>query len=260
MHLRVFFPLLAFLTVFAPVYAKTGIIVPLYIYPLPGAWDPLLTAITAHPDIQFYIIANPNSGPGDANTQPNTDYQPALQSLRSHANVLLVGYVFTHFGARPLSEVRQDVLTYAGWQAAWSVAGIFFDETQAGLTSTYTSYVNVVRNATWPSRSQGYVILNPGVDIGNSDYYGLADQIVTFEERYTRYQALAPLPTPHPAQQSVIIHTFPSDDATLASVLSTLKTSGFASVYITNVNFDETTNVYGSFGSNFPQFVADVGA
>ncbi|KAJ7241987.1 Spherulation-specific family 4 [Mycena rebaudengoi] len=211
------------------------------------AWDPLLTAITAHPDIQFYIIANPNSGPGDANTQPNTDYQPALQSLHSHANVLLVGYVFTHFGARPLSEVRQDVLTYAGWQTAWSVAGIFFDETQAGLTSTYTS-------------SQGYVILNPGVDIGNSDYYSLADQIVTFEERYTRYQALAPLPTPHPAQQSVIIHTFPSDNATLASVLSTLKTSGFASVYITNVNFDETTNVYGSFGSNFPQFVADVGA
>jgi hypothetical protein len=36
------------------------------------------------------------------------------------------------------------------------------------------------------------VILNPGEDIGDSDYYTFANQIVTFEDTYARYQTQEP--------------------------------------------------------------------
>ncbi|KAJ7686740.1 hypothetical protein B0H14DRAFT_3056867 [Mycena olivaceomarginata] len=206
MILAILLAVLAFLTV-VPAHAKTGIIVdptaiptrvPLYSYPeTTEPWEPLKTAISTFPDVQFYVIVNPASGP----------------ALRTHANVLLVGYVLTSFGARPLDEVQQD--------------------TQAGLTSTYTAYTDVARNTTWPGRTTGYVILNPGEDLGASDYYTLADQIVTFENTYTQYQNQAPLPLPHPAQQAFIIHSFASTNQTLASVVQTIETSGLASAYIT---------------------------
>ncbi|KAJ7751334.1 Spherulation-specific family 4 [Mycena olivaceomarginata] len=253
MILAILLAVLAFLTV-APAHAKTGILVPLYSYPeTTETWEPLETAISTFPDVQFYVIVNPDSGPGPT----DTNYQAAVAALRTHANVLLVGYVFTSFGARPLDEVQQDIETYAGWPTASGLAGIFFDETQAGLTSTYMAYTDVARNTMWPGRTSGYVILNPGEDIGASDYYTLADQIVTFENTYAQYQNQAPLPLPHPAQQAFIIHSFTGTNQTLASVVQAFETSGIASAYITDVNI-ATSDVYKSFGSDWMAFVQDV--
>ncbi|KAF7369689.1 putative Cell surface spherulin 4-like protein [Mycena venus] len=188
MILAILLSVLAFLRV-VPVHAQTGIIVPLYSYPVTNAtWEPLETAISTYPDVQFYVIVNPDSGPGST----DTNYQTAVAALHAYANVLLVGYVLTSFGARPLDQVQQDIETYAGWPAACGLAGIFFDETQGGLTPTYTAYTNAARNTTWSGRTTAYVILNPGEDIGASDYYTLADQIVTFENTYAQYQTQAP--------------------------------------------------------------------
>ncbi|KAF8146090.1 Spherulation-specific family 4 [Mycena galopus ATCC 62051] len=243
-----------------PVQATTGIIVPLYSYPETTAtWEPLETAISSYPNVQFYVIVNPDSGPGDPGSQPDTNYQAGVTALRTHANVLLVGYVYTSYGDRSLADVEQDIDTYAGWKTAYSLAGIFFDETQPGLTSTYTAYAAAARSAAWPGRTTGYVIFNPGEDIGSSNYYSIADQIVTFEDTYAEYEKQAPLPLPHPAQQSVIIHTFTGTSATLLSVVQSLQMSGFLSTYITNLNI-ATTDVYGSFGSDFSVFAQDVNA
>ncbi|KAJ7742301.1 Spherulation-specific family 4 [Mycena metata] len=234
--------------------------VPLYSYPETTAtWAPLETAISNFPNVQFYVIVNPDSGPGDAGSQPDTNYQAGVTALRTHANVVLLGYVYTSYGDRLLADVQQDIATYAGWRTAYSLAGIFFDETQQGLTSTYTAYAAAARSAAWPGRTTGYVILNPGEDIGSSNYYSIADQIVTFEDTYAEYEKQAPLPLPHPAQQSVIIHTFTGTSATLLSVVQSLQKSGFLSTYITNLNI-ATTDVYGSFGSDFSVFAQDVSA
>ncbi|KAJ6538190.1 Spherulation-specific family 4-domain-containing protein [Mycena vulgaris] len=245
MILAILCSLLAFLPV-VPVYAKLAVIVllnnsstiptqvPLYSYPSKTA------TIVGWPALQFYVIVNPDSGPGAANSQPDSNYRTAVAALRSHANVLLLGYVHTSYGD----------------PTAYSLAGIFFDETQPGLTAKYTSYTAAARSAAWPGRTTGYVILNPGEDIGGSNYYSLADQIVTFEDTYAEYQDQAPLPLPHPAQQSVLIHTFTGTAQALVSVVQTLQTSGFASTYITNLNL-ATTDVYGSFGSDFAEFVGD---
>jgi len=98
------------------------------------------------------------------------------------------------------------------------------------------------------------VILNPGEDIGDSDYYTFADQIVTFEDTYAEYQNQAPLPLPHPAQQSFIMNSFDGTDETLASLVQTFETSGLASAYITDLDVD----IYKSFGSDWTAFVQDV--
>ncbi|KAF8142270.1 Spherulation-specific family 4, partial [Mycena galopus ATCC 62051] len=227
--------------------------VPLYSYPETDAtWEPLETAISTYPDIQFYVIVNPASGPGPT----DTNYQAAVATLHAYTNVLLVGYVPTSYGARPLNNVTQDIDTYAGWPAATGLAGIFFDETQAGLTQTYTAYTHAARNVTWSGRTTAYVILNPGEDIGASDYYTLADQIVTFENTYAQYQTQAPyvVPLPHPAQQAFIMNSFTGIPEALASVVQSFKTSGLASAYITDLEI----NIYKAFGSDWTVFVQDV--
>ncbi|KAJ7627130.1 Spherulation-specific family 4 [Roridomyces roridus] len=241
------------------VYAKTGVIVPLYSYPsTTSTWGPLTTAMTNNPNTQFYIIVNPASGPGSANSQPDTSYQAAITTLRSHFNAILLGYVYTSYGARAVADVQTDIKTYTGWSSAYGVQGIFFDETEAGLTAQYTAYTDAVRAATFTGISKGYIFLNPGTNIGNSDYYSIADQIVTFEDSYASYQSQAPLPVVKAAQQSVIIHSFTADSS-LSTVVSALKSSGFGSVYITNLNI-ANTDVYAAFGSDFATFTTDVNA
>ncbi|KAJ7017239.1 Spherulation-specific family 4, partial [Mycena alexandri] len=76
--------------------------------------------------VQFYVIVNPDSGPGVT----DTNYQEAVTALHAYANVLLVAYVLTGYGRRPLYEVQQDIKMYAGWPAATGarLAGIFFNE------------------------------------------------------------------------------------------------------------------------------------
>lgn len=44
--------------------AATNILLPLYFYPSPGAWDVVDSAASTYPDVTFYAIVNPNSGPG----------------------------------------------------------------------------------------------------------------------------------------------------------------------------------------------------
>ncbi|KAJ7235171.1 Spherulation-specific family 4, partial [Mycena haematopus] len=226
--------------------------VPLYSYPETNAtWEPLNTAIGAYPDVQFYVIVNPDSGPGPT----DANYQAAVAALHTYANVLLIGYVYTSYGAQPLDQVQQDIDTYASWPPASGLAGIFFDETQAGLTSTYQAYTDAARNVTWPGRAIAYVrYIEPREDIGGSDYYTLADQIVTFENTYAEYQNQAPLPLPHPAQQAFIMNSFNGANETLASVVQGFETAGLASAYITDLKVD----TYKGFGSDWTVFVQDV--
>ena len=44
--------------------SSTSVLLPLYVYPSPGVWNPVFDAITAHPNVLFYVVVNPDSGPG----------------------------------------------------------------------------------------------------------------------------------------------------------------------------------------------------
>lgn len=131
-------------------------------------------SISAHPASPWYIIINPNSGPGSA-PQPDAGYAAGIKSLRAAGDVTLLGYVATTQGRRMPNDVIADIDTYHGWAEDVAVDGIFFDETGADMAAVYRTYAQHVKDT-----SSGYVILNPGSAIG-TEYFDFVDQIVTLE-------------------------------------------------------------------------------
>lgn len=106
-----------------PHSSRPFILVPLYIYPAPGAWDPLYTAADAHPELDFYVVVNPSNGPGDG-VLPDANYAVALGRLTASRNVKVVGYVHCSYGNRAAEAIVEDVERYRGWEGESVKAGI----------------------------------------------------------------------------------------------------------------------------------------
>ena len=112
------------------------------------AHDIIHHSIEAHPRMPFYAIINPDSGPGGANTQPGAEYQQCIPILQAASdNVVVLGYVASR-DADPskASGVTQDVNTYAGWNEAYRVDGIFFDQV-SGTSADFSTYQDFVSHA-----------------------------------------------------------------------------------------------------------------
>ncbi|SPC62252.1 related to Spherulin 4 precursor [Ustilago sp. UG-2017b] len=198
------------------------ILVPLYIYPLPNAWDPLYTALRNNPTVAFTVVVNPNSGPGTGKA-PNSDYAAAIKRLRAIAGanqiLELVGYVRTDYGKRAEAEVKADVAKYVGWADGVKLDGIFFDEvgTQSKWLKLYTNYTDAVKGSKWASTTKAYssahkayvakskqkaskrlhrsaiTILNPGTWPESSRFFDIADHVIIYEDKlsnfnYTEYK------------------------------------------------------------------------
>jgi hypothetical protein len=102
--------------------------------------------VTSHPDVLFQIIINPNSGPNDT----DGDYLSCVEQLKNAgSNVNLVGYVSTQYGDRAEEDVSADIQTYASWDDAYRLDGIFFDEEAdtADKVGLYADYASEARNA-----------------------------------------------------------------------------------------------------------------
>lgn len=100
-----------------PATNKPFVLVPLYIYPFPTAWDPLYVAAGSHPELDFLVVVNPNSGPG-ADILPDANYIEALARLTAAPNVKVIGYVHCSYGKRLLDELVAEVSAYRGWAHA----------------------------------------------------------------------------------------------------------------------------------------------
>ncbi|KAH6680585.1 cell surface protein [Halenospora varia] len=125
---------------------RSAVLFPLYIYPLPGAWEPLHQAASVHPDLNFVVIINPHNGPGSA-AMPDASYARELPKLNARPNVSTVGYIRINYCKRDLSEVYRDISTYAGWSKddrflGRAVDGIFVDETPNLYTEEVAVYLN----------------------------------------------------------------------------------------------------------------------
>jgi len=250
----------------ATAVAGTGIIVPLYIFPgqSPGctSWAPLLNAISANPSVPFFIIVNPDSGPGAVGSQPDaTSYQGCIPQLKSHSNVKTVGYVFTENGSRSQSDVDADISTYAGWDSTYRPDGIFFDQVEptSGLLSTYTAFASTAKQSF--DSGDGFVILNPGTNVQDVGFFSIANQIVTAEDFYSDFSSsqLSLGSSTPAAKQAVILHDAPSSPP--ASLISQLVTTdGIGSLYITDDTQANGGNPYDSLPSDLSSFVATVGS
>jgi len=142
--------------------------VPLYVYP-GAAWD---TVIEGANYAQTVAIINPQSGP--KNPVPSA-YVTYMQKMTTN-NVDMIGYVYTSYGLRSMSQVKADIDTYVSLYPL--VKGIFLDEgaADASLLPFYQELYTYIMS----QPGYEYVVINPGIipDIG---YLAVSTQIVSFE-------------------------------------------------------------------------------
>ena len=149
---------------------KASVLVPLYVYPSPGTWEPLFTAsvtttpplsddsklthldrIASHPGLNFTVVVNPASGPGNG-VGPDANYTREIPRLNAYANVRTVGYVSTDYAKRNLSLVLRDISTYSAWSEnatfpGLGMHGIFLDETSSQYEPASAQFYETIASA-----------------------------------------------------------------------------------------------------------------
>ncbi|KAI0677015.1 Spherulation-specific family 4 [Trametes maxima] len=242
---------------------SSGVLVPLYINPIGGSdcsgWAPLLDSIKAHPDVPFWAIINPASGPGAHGSQPGAEYQQCIPVLRA-PNVVVLGYVATWEGdADKQTGVGQDVDTYAGWGAAYRPDGIFFDQVsgQSGQLPTYRGFVSHARPLF--NGGNGFITLNPGTAPQDTAYYGIADLILSAENFFDKFKTSdLSLGSSTPAsKQAVVLTDGPSSPPT--SLISQLiSTDHIKALYVTTDSQASGANPYDDLPTDLEKFIAAV--
>src|SRR5258707_13048109 len=149
--------------------ARTGVVIPLYIYPGPD-WDRLIQVKNTYSRVPMIAVINPYNGPG---TYQDLNYVTGIQNLRS-AGITVLGYVYTNYAARSTEDVTADINAYKNWYA---LDGIFFDE-MSNLAGNESYYSNLSNYA----KSLGYQLTmgNPATDTLPS-YIGTVDSLIISE-------------------------------------------------------------------------------
>ncbi|KAJ6490245.1 Spherulation-specific family 4 [Mycena vitilis] len=203
-------------------HTDTQVLLPLYIYPGTNcaAWSPVSDAISAHSSTQWYIVINPDNGPGS----PDKTYQTCVSQLPAATNRITMGLIDTQGG-----NVEADIDTYAGWDSSSRPTGIYFDNVSP-TTSQLSTYQEYVAQA----KSQGFTFIgmDPGQTVTDASYFSIADLINTYEASYSSFNPDSLSGTI--AQQSVTLVDAPSTGS-YSTVISQLESKGVAAVYITNV-------------------------
>ncbi|KAL4914635.1 Spherulation-specific family 4 [Aspergillus aurantiobrunneus] len=175
---------------------KSGVVVPLYIYPLTAhTWAPLYAAIEAHPTLDFLVIVNPNSGPGDI-PSPDANYAREVARLNSYTNVLSVGYIRVDYCRKPLHASFAEIARYGAWAEHYAttrlgVRGIFIDETPNHHSSERAEYLSCLTRYikdTPGILAEKFIIHNPGT-APDASLAESADLTFVCEEPYERYRS-----------------------------------------------------------------------
>jgi hypothetical protein len=221
------------------------ILLPLYIYPLPSAWDPLYTALANHPSTTFSIIVNPGSGPGEGR-YPDANYLQCVNRLRNYPNAHLLGYVSTQYAKRDQKLVEKDIAKYADWanhtfeggagKEDIHMDGIFFDEAPSawnGETEKYMREISECVKSSLPA-SGNYVVFNPGV-ICDPKFFDLADEVVISENGYAMFgmDILRFVDEKVRDKATVVVHGFSETGRVLREIVEGLCNEGFGGIYIT---------------------------
>lgn len=168
----------------------TSILLPLYLYPTPGAWNWVTEALKSYPTLPFTIIINPSSGPGALHQYPETDYISGITNLTQYDNVKLLGYVDTKYMAKSTEDVELEVETYKYWSTNpthnISLDGIFFDDAISTWTPQSSTYMTII--ATTAHAHNLTVTFNPGTPV-SAEFFTIADTIIMIETSYSAYSS-----------------------------------------------------------------------
>ncbi len=173
---------------------STGLMFPLYIYP-GSKWNTLISAKNAYPNVPVIAIINPNSGPG---TAIDSTYVTKINQLIA-ANITVIGYDHTSWGARNASDVKNDIDLYKSFYP--NIQGIFFDEmtAESGDEAYYSEMTAYAR-----SKGFNLTVGNPGMNI-DSSYVGTEDILVIYESNgYADLSQSSTWPTSDPSQLAIM--------------------------------------------------------
>jgi hypothetical protein len=150
--------------------ASTGLLVPLY-NPPGQTWDDLAQAKRIHSSVPIIAIVNPSGGSG---WQRDPTFARAVGKIQA-SGVVVIGYVWTNYGKRPLNETEAEIVNYRYW---YGVNGIYFDQmpTAAGKEGYYSALNSYVR-----SLGMTLTVGNAGEGDISPSYVGTLDVIVIYE-------------------------------------------------------------------------------
>lgn len=157
-----------------------------------GAEKDLWGVTLADPATVGFVIVNPNSGPGDAES---VDWQTQAEIARG-AGATVLGYVSTDYanagiardGSRTHEAIIADIAKYRAW---YGVDGIFLDEVSNGWGDAqkndhtwYAELTAAIREA-----HPGIVLVGNAGTNTRPEYLPLFDVLVTFEKSAAEYLA-----------------------------------------------------------------------
>ncbi|KAK4986363.1 hypothetical protein LTR50_005341 [Elasticomyces elasticus] len=233
------------------------ILLPLYIYPSPGAWNTLFNSVTANPTVHFQVIVNPASGPGTT-PYPDSNYVSNVAQLNSYTNVDTLGYVHTSYGTRSQAQVKADILTYQGWSgyagADIHMDGIFFDE--APSSASLVPYMQSVSTYAKTTMTRGNItVFNAGVNV-DTGYYQYTDYVNVFENTYAAWTAsgsgVNSIPTTYRAKSTIMVHDYTASTTQLNTDVTNVVNAGIAGQLFT------TQTDYNVWSTQWSNYVADL--
>ncbi|RVD85917.1 uncharacterized protein DFL_004218 [Arthrobotrys flagrans] len=244
-------------------------------YPDPGCWDRVFTAVFRHPTQHFTFVINPNSGPGPGKF-PDAEYTDAIAKLNVYKNVTLIGYVHTAYGTRDLTQVIAEIERYAAW-ATYSdldihVDGIFADEApgELGEGKIHLGYLKTLhahtKRAFQELGLQGYFVTNPRKIVPKA-FYGYADSIVSYEASFKTMISPDTLFTSSDKQmsaganidrQAVLIHSFDGSSREQEELVQMLVKKGVGEVYVTTCGPGKGEGDYSRYSEYWEDFVTEM--
>lgn len=254
----------------------TNILLPLYVYPGPGAWDPVYNAIASNPSLQFQIVINPSSGPGipsSSNGSSNgtnlvgydANWINATATINSFDNARTFGYVHLMNGESAIKDVEQNITTWKAWGNAShpdldgrnaSIHGIFFDESPDNMTeymANLTTFAHTMLDGSSTDDAEGEedgpinIIFNPGKVVLDNAYFTLADHVIVCEIAAENYSTKVPtenVPKEYASHASILIYDFEdyedSSEEKLRSWLRGMVHAGIGSVNVVSKGWDQS--------------------
>jgi hypothetical protein len=216
-----------------------ALIIPLYTYP-GVSWSAIISAKEANPSVAMVVIINPDNGPG---ASIDHNYVTGINSLRA-AGVVVLGYDYTGYAARPLAAVEADINSYKSW---YNVSGIFFDEmSNVPGNEAYYSTLNQYSD----SLGINFTVGNPGAAVPAS-YIGTLDVIVTYENQGVPNSASLASMTKGVSANHFAVIAYGVSVWNASAVSDVFNYASY--VYVTN---DTLPNPYGALTGDFSKLVS----
>lgn len=232
---------------------RQSIIVPAYNYPEKN--DAYWNAITAIGSATIpYVIVNPGDGSGN---RVDANYVAQI-SKNNAAGIRNVGYIYTNYQTRPITEVYAEVDNYMKFYGESNISGFFFDEIAVN-TPEQVSYMADLYNYVKHRWADKIVMGNPGREITDA-IAPYADIFVTAEmdsaKYFNRYKGSKAAFENNADNAKHIMHIIHSaDPAQYAEIIKLSRGYNAGWLYVTD---DVMNNPYDQLPTNFIALAAAI--